>query len=191
MVWIQLTERLIEILSKNESSELLLDEIEIDSAIFMPHRSLIRKLRTAIGLDEFIIAKSLKECRIHYSLPASKKEILKEEERRMVYQRFMQQFKDAQEEREYLEGVKGLNRGSGLSAQIQDDTKEWKQVQKHLSGVVNVLFSVAAVFTGCFYLGELAHLDLGIRVLLSLLAGFIVAFAEGWFFTKDLLASPA
>jgi hypothetical protein len=36
-------------------------------------------------------------------------------------------------------------------------------------------------------LGELVHIDVGIRVLFALFAAGIVAVAEGWFFTKDLL----
>ena len=57
---------------------------------------------------------------------------------------------------------------------------------KHALGAVNVLLSVASVFFACFYLGELVHWDVGLRVLMALFLGLVVGIAEGYWFVKDL-----
>jgi hypothetical protein len=90
------------------------------------------------------------------------------------------------EEKEYMASIESFNSRSDLKFSIGNEMKEWKLVQKQLTGIVNVLFSIAAVFTCCFYLGELVHIDIGSRVLLALLFALLVAIAEGWFFAKDL-----
>ncbi len=50
---------------------------------------------------------------------------------------------------------------------------------------------MAAVFTAVFYTADAARLDLGLRVLLGLLGALVTGFAEGWFFTRDLLRQEA
>lgn len=67
------------------------------------------------------------------------------------------------------------------------DVNEWKLVNTQMTSIINVLFSMIAVFAAVFYLGELAVIDVGLRVLLSLAGALIVGIAEGWFFTKDLI----
>jgi Endoplasmic reticulum-based factor for assembly of V-ATPase len=57
---------------------------------------------------------------------------------------------------------------------------------KQLMGLLNVLISIVGVLVSVFYLGELIHLDLGLRILVALMIGLVVAFAEIWFYSRDL-----
>lgn len=69
-----------------------------------------------------------------------------------------------------------------FDAPVYDKNSDTKQ----LTGLVNVILSILGVFGAVFYLGELIHIDLGLRVLVALMGGLVVAFAEIWFYSRDL-----
>ncbi|KAI8815708.1 endoplasmic reticulum-based factor for assembly of V-ATPase-domain-containing protein [Fimicolochytrium jonesii] len=56
-----------------------------------------------------------------------------------------------------------------------------------MSAVFNVLFSIAAVFLATFWISGTVTREIGYKTLVSLAAAMIVAIAEGWFFTRDLI----
>ena len=99
------------------------------------------------------------------------------------YMEMMQKAKDIIAEREYYEMTKSFHQES------HTETLEWNVIKRHLLAIINVFFSVIACFVAVFYLGELGHIDIGIRILLSMMGAIVVVVAEGWFFTKDLLNS--
>ncbi|GAA5895264.1 Vph2p, partial [Sporobolomyces salmoneus] len=60
--------------------------------------------------------------------------------------------------------------------------EEWGQIKKELSAIVNVLVSMAAVFTGVWYVGfGYSH---PIRLGLSLLGAVTIAAIEGWLYWR-------
>jgi hypothetical protein len=66
------------------------------------------------------------------------------------------------------------------------DPKDFKKVNSFIVSIINVLFSVVAVFFCVFYMADAVQMDISFRVLTSLFASAVVAFAELWFFFKDL-----
>jgi hypothetical protein len=136
------------------------------------------------------IAKSLKDPKFSYrSLlqnstfyepPKVNKEPTKE------YIAMMDRAREIIAEKEYYEMTKDI---TGERRESVWDPAEWRLISNQMTAIFNVLFSIIAVFAAVFYLGELAHVDLGIRVLLGLGGALVVGIAEGWFFTKDLMIS--
>ncbi|GAA5958920.1 hypothetical protein JCM3765_000775 [Sporobolomyces pararoseus] len=60
--------------------------------------------------------------------------------------------------------------------------EEWGQIKKELSAIVNVLVSMAAVFTGVWYVGfGYSH---AIRLGLSLFGAITIAAIEGWLYWR-------
>ncbi|KAI8894350.1 endoplasmic reticulum-based factor for assembly of V-ATPase-domain-containing protein [Globomyces pollinis-pini] len=101
------------------------------------------------------------------------------------YQKMMDDCRALLAEKEYLQMTENLEtKKLSLSP-----GSEWKEVHKMTTSIINVLFSVVAVFVAVFYLGESMQMDIGLRVLISLAGALIVAIAEGWFFTKDWVIS--
>jgi hypothetical protein len=88
-------------------------------------------------------------------------------------------------EKEYLEMTRNVEYKSDAVFEVD----EWKMVSNQLTAIINILISVVAVFVAVFYLGELNQVDIGLKVLFSLAGALIVAIAEGWFFTRDLIHS--
>ncbi|KAJ3299526.1 hypothetical protein HK104_008623 [Borealophlyctis nickersoniae] len=62
-----------------------------------------------------------------------------------------------------------------------------KGANRILSAVLNILFSMVAVFVALFYFGDGVTRDVAMKTLMSLAGAFIVGFAESWFFAKDWL----
>jgi uncharacterized membrane protein len=57
-----------------------------------------------------------------------------------------------------------------------------------LSSILNVIFSMAAVFTVVMYFGDqVAMGNLSLKVLLALFCSWVVGIAEGYFLFRDLL----
>ena len=171
--------------------------INIDHDCFVPHTPLLQLLK---GLDDDghkdsssinIINNTekkidlIKGCKLLYKLPLSNKERVAKETKEVEYANFMQKFRDLQDEKEFLEASGSSLYSSSLLA-TTDGLFEYKTVQGQISGLVNVLFSVAAVFTAAFYLGEVVYMDVGARVLVALFAALVVGLADAWFFTRDL-----
>ena len=100
------------------------------------------------------------------------------------YTEMMDQARKIIQQKEYLEMTREFEKDGSQSEQL-----EWNTIKRHMIAILNVFFSVIACFVAVFYLGEMAHLDVGIRILLSMSGAFVVIVAEGWFFTKDLISS--
>lgn len=170
--------------------------INIDDEWFVPHTPFLQLLKGLKVDDNDKDSRKEKKidlmngCKIRYKLPLSNQERVAKERKAVEYANFMQKFRDLQDEKDFLEAS-----GSLLSSQLATTDglsgvnvgNEYKTIQGQISGIVNVLFSVAAVFTAAFYLGEVVYMDVGARVLVALFAGLVVGVAEAWFFTRDLL----
>ena len=52
-----------------------------------------------------------------------------------------------------------------------------------------MLFSIVATFVAVYVFWERVSSDAGMKVLAALVCCFVVALAEGWFFTRDWLLS--
>jgi hypothetical protein len=92
------------------------------------------------------------------------------------YLELMQTAQNIIDQKEYNEITKNFN--------VQKN--DWKLVNNQITAIFNVLVSIGAVFASVFYLGGMYGVDLGFRVLFSLLGALVVCVAEGWFFTRDL-----
>ena len=96
--------------------------------------------------------------------------------------------------------------------QTHSVAQELKQANRAITAMLNVVFSMVAVFTALFYFGHTLTHDVALvsrsfccrsdscccakglsltiplqRTLFSLAGALVVGFAEGWFFGKDLL----
>ncbi|KAJ3036816.1 hypothetical protein HDV00_002369 [Rhizophlyctis rosea] len=65
--------------------------------------------------------------------------------------------------------------------------QDLKHANRAITAMVNVVFSMIAVFTALFYFGHTVTNDVAMRTLLSLFGALVVGIAEGWFFSKDLI----
>jgi hypothetical protein len=113
-----------------------------------------------------------------YTPPKVKKEPTKE------YIAMMDRAREIIAEKEYYEMTKDV---TGERRESVWDKTEWRSISNQITAIFNVFFSIIAVFVAVFYLGELVHIDVGIRVLMALAGALVVGIAEGWFFTKDLM----
>jgi len=94
----------------------------------------------------------------------------------------LQECQDIIDKKEYKRMTKGLKRDV--------DTKftDVRFTIGQLSGILNVLLSMAAVFTVVMYFGDqVAMGNTSLKVLLALFCCWIVGIAEGYFLTKDFL----
>lgn len=73
---------------------------------------------------------------------------------------------------------------SGEATSFGEDVKD---ACRHLTTIVNIMFTMAAVFAFFLYVGHYVTSDLGIRVLIALLASFVVGAAEGYFYVTYVL----
>ncbi|KAJ3162622.1 hypothetical protein HK101_000727 [Irineochytrium annulatum] len=98
------------------------------------------------------------------------------------------------ESKDYAEMVKGVAPRSFYENQDGDGGESeltWRQATAVLSAVSNVILSMVAVFVAFFYFGGSFSNDVGTRTLFSLAAALVVGFAEGWFFTRDLVSGES
>ncbi|KAI8847421.1 endoplasmic reticulum-based factor for assembly of V-ATPase-domain-containing protein [Chytridium lagenaria] len=77
------------------------------------------------------------------------------------------------------------------SYNMRDDILDAKKAMGAFGAVFNVLLSMGAVFTAIMYFGTSLTSDVGTRVLIGLFAALVVAIAEGWFLSRDLLRVDA
>ncbi|KAJ1328441.1 hypothetical protein BSLG_010173 [Batrachochytrium salamandrivorans] len=85
-----------------------------------------------------------------------------------------------------IPGGKAGDESSGLAY----DISELRKVSSQMMSLVNILFSMVAVFAALFVFSEHVWNDPGLRVLFGLFGALVVGFAEGWFFSRDWLIDP-
>jgi len=68
----------------------------------------------------------------------------------------------------------------------QDDIRE---LRGHLSAIVNIMFTIVAVFVAVYAASKTVMQDVGLRVLLGLFGAIIVAVAEAWLYMRHVAMS--
>ncbi|KAI9032299.1 endoplasmic reticulum-based factor for assembly of V-ATPase-domain-containing protein [Hyaloraphidium curvatum] len=129
--------------------------------------------------DRYTFTQLLRGSRIHAEPPKPR---VKSE----ALLKILSDIKRKQEEDEYqrMKSTGGLSqsRASFLGFQLRESVQEFRRTGRWVSGIVNVLFSVIAIFGGGVYLGAQMSEDWGVRVLVGFGCAFIVLVAEAYFF---------
>ncbi|KAI8615999.1 endoplasmic reticulum-based factor for assembly of V-ATPase-domain-containing protein [Chytriomyces sp. MP71] len=99
--------------------------------------------------------------------------------------RLLHEAKTKSENLEYEKMTEGLRRDTSIIS--RQERSEYKAVMGMFSALVNVLFSMVAVFVAVFYVGHTVTSDVGMKTLLALFFAFVVGIAEGYFFSRDWL----
>jgi len=108
------------------------------------------------------------------------------------YRARLQKLRDDQENREYMEMTKSIDpqRKYGKVDHMEDFGKEMRDVNRQAIAVLNTLITVGGAFAFGFFGISLAypHLDLDIatRMLMGLVLGTIVFFADLYFIIKNM-----
>ncbi|KAI9599264.1 endoplasmic reticulum-based factor for assembly of V-ATPase-domain-containing protein [Syncephalis fuscata] len=89
--------------------------------------------------------------------------------------------------REYAHMVHDISPGFGLSGYQNTDESagnEARQTQRQLVAILNVLFSIAGVFTAVYWATGMITNDMAMRVLWAILVSLVVAAAEAWLYVR-------
>ncbi|KAI8840392.1 endoplasmic reticulum-based factor for assembly of V-ATPase-domain-containing protein [Chytriomyces cf. hyalinus JEL632] len=78
---------------------------------------------------------------------------------------------------------------SSISILTRQERNEMKAVVGLFSSIVNVVFSMVAVFVSVYSIAYTVTSDVGMKTLLALFFTLVVGIAEGYFFTRDWLLS--
>ncbi|RKP27564.1 endoplasmic reticulum-based factor for assembly of V-ATPase-domain-containing protein [Syncephalis pseudoplumigaleata] len=94
-----------------------------------------------------------------------------------------------QANREYAHMVRDVAPGFGHASgyHVDDggnDVYEARQAQRQLVAILNVLFSVAGVFTAVYWTTGMVTKDIAMRVLWAILISLAVAAAEAWLYVR-------
>ncbi|KAI8913440.1 endoplasmic reticulum-based factor for assembly of V-ATPase-domain-containing protein [Gorgonomyces haynaldii] len=94
------------------------------------------------------------------------------------YKQFMDKCRTIVQQKEYEDMTQEFK---------QEELDSMNQSHRFIASITNVLFSGIACFFAVFFMADAVQMNIGYRVLISLFFGFVVVFAEAWFFTKDFL----
>ncbi|KAF9430925.1 hypothetical protein BGZ94_002054 [Podila epigama] len=115
-------------------------------------------------------------------------------ERNPELDRIMEGIKAQVAEKEYqrmIASISGGPHGSSMSANLRQDIKDLKDVKAHAIGIVNVLYTGAAVFTAVFMISAHFTQDLGKRVLLAFFGFVLIVACEAYLYSRHASASSA
>ncbi|KAF9434280.1 hypothetical protein BGZ76_008279 [Entomortierella beljakovae] len=97
-------------------------------------------------------------------------------------------------EKEYQRMISSITPGvnnNTLASGIKQEMKDMKDIKAHMIGIVNVLYTGAAVFTAVYMISGHFTDDLGMRVLLSLLAFVLIVACEAYLYSRHASESTA
>ncbi|KAH6600910.1 hypothetical protein BASA61_002122 [Batrachochytrium salamandrivorans] len=97
------------------------------------------------------------------------------------YTAFMNKVKTKLENQEYEQMIRKIPGGKAgdESSGLAYDISELRKVSSQMMSLVNILFSMVAVFAALFVFSEHVWNDPGLRVLFGLFGALVVGFAEG------------
>ncbi|KAF9346807.1 hypothetical protein BGX34_003605 [Mortierella sp. NVP85] len=111
-------------------------------------------------------------------------------ERSPELERLMDGIKAQLAEKEYRRMVSNIDpdtlNTSSIASGIRQDMKDMKEVKAHAIGIVNVLYTGAAVFTAVFMISAHFTEDLGMRVLLSFLGFVLIVACEAYLYSRHV-----
>uniref|UniRef100_A0A915D3N2 Transmembrane protein 199 n=1 Tax=Ditylenchus dipsaci TaxID=166011 RepID=A0A915D3N2_9BILA len=116
----------------------------------------------------------------------------KDKQRKAKYQARLQQLRNEQEDREYNEMTKSIDahRRYGKVDHMESFGKEMRDVNRQMIAVVNTLITVGGAFAFGFFGLDLAYphlqLDIATRMLIGLVLGTLVFFADLYFIIKNM-----
>ncbi|KAK3838074.1 MAG: endoplasmic reticulum-based factor for assembly of V-ATPase-domain-containing protein [Linnemannia gamsii] len=112
-------------------------------------------------------------------------------ERSPELEKLMDGYKAQVAEKDYRRMVSSIDRDSPNSAasstiayNLRQDMKDLKDVKAHTIGIVNVLYTGAAVFTAVFMISGHFTEDLGKRVLLAFLGFVLIVMCETYLYMR-------
>ncbi|KAI8995927.1 endoplasmic reticulum-based factor for assembly of V-ATPase-domain-containing protein [Gaertneriomyces semiglobifer] len=90
--------------------------------------------------------------------------------------------------KEYAEMVRHVStfreRDNVPASSIGNDLRD---AFRQMTAIINVIFSILAVFMAVYWVSGTVTRDIGMKVLISLFFALVALIAEGWFFTRDWL----
>ncbi|KAF9921483.1 hypothetical protein BGZ65_010315 [Modicella reniformis] len=114
-------------------------------------------------------------------------------ERSPELEQIMEGIKAQIAEKEYQRMVSSIDpdagSGSSIAGSIRQDVKEMKEIKAHAIGIINVLYTGAAVFTAVFMISGHFTEDLGKRVLLAFLAFVLIVACEAYLYSRHVSAA--
>ncbi|KAF9909839.1 hypothetical protein BX616_011039 [Lobosporangium transversale] len=107
-------------------------------------------------------------------------------ERTPELERLMDTFRAQAAEKEYQRMISCVDPTSSTSIanNIRQDIKDMKDIKAHAIGIVNVLYTGAAVFTAVFMISAHFTEDLGMRVLLAFAAFILIVACEAYLYSR-------
>ncbi|KAG9061777.1 hypothetical protein KI688_006928 [Linnemannia hyalina] len=109
-------------------------------------------------------------------------------ERSPELEKLMDTYKSQLASKEYSRMISSIDpissNSSTLAYSLRQDMKDLKDVKAHTIGIVNVLYTGAAVFTAVFMISAHFTEDLGMRVLLSFLAFVGIVACEAYLYHR-------
>ncbi|KAG0361879.1 hypothetical protein BGZ54_008903 [Gamsiella multidivaricata] len=114
-------------------------------------------------------------------------------ERSPELDRIMEGIKAQVAEKEYQRMISSIDpnaRGS-IANSLRQDMKDMKDVKAHAIGIINVLYTGAAVFTAVFMISAHFTEDLGMRVLLAFLAFVLIVACEAYLYSRHASVADA
>ncbi|KAF9116795.1 hypothetical protein BGX27_010412 [Mortierella sp. AM989] len=160
--------------------------------------ALLLKYATSSNTDlkEAVDSNDTSEDWIHAMVKGSSVYVPKpaEKERSPELDRIMEGVKAQLAEKEYQRMVSTIDpntNSNSLASGIKQDLRELKDVKAHMIGIVNVLYTGAAVFTAVFLISAHFTDDLGMRVLLAFLAFILIVACEAYLYSRHVSEATA
>ncbi|KAF9337133.1 hypothetical protein BG006_006163 [Podila minutissima] len=111
-------------------------------------------------------------------------------ERNPELDRIMEGIKAQVAEKEYQRMVSSINGPTNtVASHLRQDIQDLKDVKAHAIGIVNVLYTGAAVFTAVFLISKHFTDEIGKRVLLAFLGFVLIVACEAYLYSRHASAS--
>ncbi|KAG0263944.1 hypothetical protein BG011_007777 [Mortierella polycephala] len=114
-------------------------------------------------------------------------------ERNPELDRIMEGVKAQIAEKEYQRMVSSISTSndSSVAHNIRQDIKEMQDVKAHAMGIINIIYTGAAVFTAVFMISSHFVQDLGMRVLLAFFSFVLIVACEAYLYLRHASSATA
>ncbi|KAG0346754.1 hypothetical protein BG004_000906 [Podila humilis] len=106
-------------------------------------------------------------------------------------EKIMENIKSQVAEKEYQRMVSSVNHKNNntVADYLRQDIQDLKDVKAHAIGIVNVLYTGAAVFTAVYMISAHFTNDLGMRILLAFLSFILITACEAYLYSRHASTS--
>ncbi|KAI1317257.1 hypothetical protein EDD11_008743 [Mortierella claussenii] len=169
-----------------------LDLVRRVSALLLKHSGSSNNMSSREGSIQQALFNDEEEDYIHAMIRGSSVYVPKPapKQRSPELEQLMEGFRAQVAEQEYQRMVSSIDptASSSIANHLRQDMKDMKDIKAHAIGIVNVLYTGAAVFTAVFMISAHFTDDLGKRVLLALLAFVLIVACEAYLYSRHASA---